>query len=166
MIRRYFEGETSVEEERALREYLSVHEVPASLQRDKELILRLHPEEESVPAGLEDNLSHKIDEWELQEIGKAPRRKHYLLTLPQWGLAAAAVVALLVGLNLFSTTDPHHDTCSSPQIASVEADRALGMLARALNHGEDGMDRAGREWKKAGEQIDKQLSKYTQDEEE
>lgn len=112
MIERFFNAELSVEEERELCRYLRENALPEEYTSDKEVIIALCDDSESVtvPQGVEERLVAMIDEFEecsLQTtsdddaVSLAKRKR---IVVPRYilsGAAAAAIVLLL----LFSPID-------------------------------------------------------------
>lgn len=65
LLAEFYEGTTTESQEEALRDYFKTTEVPAHLQKDKEIFLSLYQGSDrdvEVPAGLEDKLRLLIDE--------------------------------------------------------------------------------------------------------
>lgn len=167
LINRYFEGEITLEEERQLRNFLRENEVPAELQRDKELILSLceQPSEVKIPDDLSERLSNKIDEWESKSneqkeaapvIGTV--KKRYTLSRLQWVYAAAAVVALLLTFHLFNPADDSQkDTFDSPQMAYAQVNKALSLFSQAIDKGEKGIEKADEVMNETNEKVIQQV---------
>lgn len=127
LLQRFYESETTDEEERELSQLLLTagDDLPARLQADRELFAQLATArataEADVPQGMEERLSQLIDSQE-----QAPRPKARIVGLRQWGMAAAASVALLivVGIGQFR---------SQPQILEVtDPDEAYQLTCQAL----------------------------------
>ena len=102
-------------------------------------------EQITIPEGLEERLSAKIDQWE-QEEQKAQRRRLFPKALRY--IAAAASVALVIGVgyNLVSQERnrilAEQDTYQDPVKAQQEAERALTLLAVNLNKGMGHLEKA------------------------
>ena len=98
-----------------------------------------------IPEGLEERLSAKIDQWELEEQ-KAQRRRLFPKALRY--IAAAASVALVIGVgyNLLNQERDRilaeQDTYQDPIKAQQEAERALTLLAVNLNKGMGHLEKA------------------------
>ena len=128
LLERYYDAQTSEAEEQRLKDFF-LHEVPAHLQAEKEMFLQLQATD--VPEGLEERLSQSIDRW-----GK----KHRTLRL-QWIGSIAASLLLLFGAGWYLQDDtPRKDTCTTPEEAYAEAQKALVMFSTALNKGMKQMD--------------------------
>lgn len=94
-----------------------------------------------IPEGLEERLSKKIDEWELEEqrnLVVAERGSIQKSWIRITGIAAS--VAILIGVGVFffnqnAAINGHTDTYSDPELAYAEAENALNLLAANLNKG-------------------------------
>ena len=128
LLERYYDAQTSEAEEKRLKYFFLHEEVPAHLQAEKEMFLQLQAS--AVPEGLEERLSQSIDRW-----GK----KYRTLRL-QWIGSIAASLLLLFGAGWYLQDTPRKDTCSTPEEAYIEAQRALEMFSTALNKGMKQMD--------------------------
>lgn len=123
-----------------------------------------------IPEGLEERLSAKIDEWE-----------NLSLTLPQgegtgklahktpllgrgWGrFSLAASFILVCGIGLYLALSPSNkgsiDTYDDPEIACMEAQKALQLLATNLNKGMAQYEAVNVKGHQAEEILNKQLTK-------
>ena len=128
LLERYYDAQTSETEERILKDFFLHEEVPIHLMAEKEMFLQLQASK--IPEGLEDRLSQSIDQW-----GK----KHRTLRL-QWIGSIAASLLLLFGAGWYLQEPTLKDTCSTPEEAYAEAQRALVMFSTALNKGMKQMD--------------------------
>ena len=128
LLERYYDAQTSETEERILKDFFLHEEVPTHLLAEKEMFLQLQAS--AVPEGMEDRLSQSIDQW-----GK----KHRTLRL-QWIGSIAASLLLLFGAGWYLQEPTRKDTCSTPEEAYAEAQRALVMFSTALNKGMKQMD--------------------------
>ena len=129
LLERYYDAQTSEAEEQRLKDFFLHEEVPVHLQAEKEMFLQLQATD--VPEGLEERLSQSIDRW-----GK----KHRTLRL-QWIGSIAASLLLLFGAGWYPQEDtPRKDTCTTPEEAYDEAQKALVMFSTALNKGMKQMD--------------------------
>lgn len=126
IIERYFDGATTIDEERELQQYLLTHDVPADLQRDKELMLSLMCKPcDAVPSpSFEGRLEAMIDNLATESIADTvehetvacPKRRLYATPRLLWWTSAAAVILLVV---LLAPQRPRpKDTFSSPEEAA------------------------------------------------
>ena len=116
----------------------------------------------SIPEGLEDRLSAKIDEWERNEKQTKARR----LTLPKAVryTSIAASIVLVFGLGFYFL---HHqeaanlaeqDTYQDPVVAQQEAEKALNLLAYNLNKGMGQLEKAKAISERTETTLNKQLN--------
>lgn len=132
MLARYFDGQSSEEEEKALyRFFLAADDLPEELQAERSLFLSLHGDfmtEVVVPDGLEATLERLIDR------KAASSRRRWL----RWGGIAASFLLLLGGSVLFveSRQEPQ-DTFTNPE----DAHRALQAIFMEMSQTwEEGME--------------------------
>ena len=128
LLERYYDAQSSETEERMLKDFFLHEEVPAHLLAEKEMFLQLQAS--AMPEGLEERLLQSIDRW-----GK----KHRTLRL-QWIGSIAASLLLLFGAGWYLQETTRKDTCSTPEEAYAEAQRALTIFSTALNKGMKQMD--------------------------
>lgn len=129
LLGKYYSGETSEEEEMALRQYLGNTSVPSSLS-DEFGYLAAKPEKLPEPsAGFE----ARLDEITRKEIRMASPRSGWLRFA---GIGAAAVI-ICVALLIFSParTAPARDTFSDPAIAMAEVKSILLTVSERMNTG-------------------------------
>ena len=112
-----------------------------------------------IPEGLEERLSAKIDEWDAASRIVALRPKHNARKY----IALAASFILVCGIGLYFALAPTNkgtiDTYDDPEIASLEAQKALQLLATNLNKGMAQYEAANAKGRQAEEILYKQLTK-------
>ena len=128
LLERYYDAQTSEAEEKQLKDFFFHEEVPPHLQAEKEIFLQLQASK--VPEGLEERLSQSIDRWS---------KKNRTIRL-QWIGSIAASLLLLFGAGWYLQEPPRKDTCTTPEEAYVEAQKALVLFSTALNKGMKQMD--------------------------
>ena len=135
LLERFYNAETSEAEEQMLKDFFLNEEVPPHLQAEKEIFVQLYTSD--IPYGMEKRLGKLIDEWEVseQKTQKKPRIYHL-----QWIGSIAASLLLLFGAGWYLQEPTRKDTCSTPEEAYAEAQRALAMFSTALNKGMKQMD--------------------------
>ena len=141
LLERYYNAETTEAEEKELKRFFTEEDVPAHLLAEKEIFMQLaaHPAPE-IPEGLESRLSRKIDEWDTGERRTLKIKKHIRALRLQWIGSIAASLLLLFGVGWYLQEPTRKDTCSTPEEAYAEAQRALVMFSTALNKGMKQMD--------------------------
>ena len=146
LLSRFYEGQTTPEEERLLAAYLRREDVPEELQEDKQLFLMLAQiSDHEMPADIAEEITAFVNN--LGQTEKKPvlpevkQRKgiiYRLKTPPKMFYRVAATVVILLAIGggvLFHqrtyTTDPFRDTCSTPEEAAAQIQRANNMIAKA-----------------------------------
>ena len=115
-----------------------------------------------IPEGLEERLSAKIDEWELEETKqKAQYRRLLPRSLRFTAIAASVALVFGVGFHYLRQDEPvnlaEQDTYQDPMLAQLEAERALNLLAANLNKGMGHLEKAKALSDKAENTLNKQL---------
>ena len=115
-----------------------------------------------IPEGLEERLSAKIDEWELEDAKqKAQRRRLLPISLRYAAIAASVALVFGVGFHYLRQDEPvnlaEQDTYQDPALAQLEAERALNLLAINLNKGMGHLEKAKALSDKAENTLNKQL---------
>ena len=105
--------------------------------------------ETEVPEGLEERLSMKIDLWAEEEkrVNSALESKAVVPTVsflarfrPYRNIAVAACISLIIGIGsviglLGKGNNAHKDTYDNPELARIEAEKALYLLAYNMEKG-------------------------------
>ena len=112
-----------------------------------------------IPEGLEERLSAKIDEWDAASRTVSLHPKHNTRKY----IALAASFILVCGIGLYFALAPTNkgtiDTYDDPEIACLEAQKALQLLATNLNKGMAQYEAANAKGRQAEEILYKQLTK-------
>ena len=112
-----------------------------------------------IPEGLEERLSAKIDEWDAASRTVAIHPKHNARKY----VALAASFILVCGIGLYFALAPTNkgtiDTYDDPNIACMEAQNALQLLANNLNKGMSQYEAVNAKSRQAEEILNKQLKK-------
>ena len=117
-----------------------------------------------IPEGLEERLSAKIDEWDAASRQPLPNPlpRRWNQNSP-WVFALAASFILVCGIGLYFALAPTNkgtiDTYDDPNIARLEAQNALQLLATNLNKGMAQYEAANAKSRQAEEILNKQLKK-------
>lgn len=161
LLERYYRGETTLPEEQQLKSYFRQNNVPDELEADRETFLflsGLSRHEADLPPGLEERLSASIGRWEA--TGTKSLRPH--LRKPTGrilkvctGIAAALLIAAGAGLYVQKAGNRPHDTFDNPQLAYVEAQRALQLFAAALDKGQSQVAKAEDQTRQVKEKLEK-----------
>lgn len=142
LLERYFSGETSLEDEKVLKEFFQGKDIPAHLASLKEQFefFSVEKEKEELDASFDDKIIELIN----QEESQSNRRTRRFYIYAASGIAAS----LLIIMSLFFQFDPFtkriKETFSDPQLAYTEARRALLMVSQTLNSGIDPIAKASK----------------------
>ena len=132
LIERYYNAESTEEEERTLKDYFRKDNIPEGFETEK-LIFSYYSESAEVPSqsiDFETRILAGIDS--LEENTGSKRLKRYLVPL----LSAAAAVVILAGSYFFFISRTGQtDTFSDPEIAYAETIKILKDVSSQLNHG-------------------------------
>ena len=150
LLERFYNAETSEQEELELKDFFRHGEVPPHLQAEKEMFLQLQASD--TPEGMEERLGNLIDQWELSEQKAQKKRRIFHL---QWIGSIAASLLLVIGMSLYLQEPQRKDTCATPEEAYAHAEKALVMFSEALNKGIRPMKTIER----TNENIQKQIKK-------
>jgi hypothetical protein len=133
LLTRYFEGETTLEEEKMLREYFTGEgEIPADLVTSGRSFMLFKTAAGYKPdvSELESRLSALIDD---QTVAIHPASKRTL-----YRFLAVASIALLIGISglfIYRGQNVPRDTFSDPVAAYSEAQRTLLYISDKMNQG-------------------------------
>ena len=133
LLSRFYEGQTTPDEERLLAAYFRREDVPEDLQEDKQLFLLLaQTSDREMPQDIAEEITafvNNLGQTKIQPlIPEDKQRKGVIFRLktpPKMWYRVAATVAILlaIGGGVFFhqqtyTTDPFRDTCSTPEEAA------------------------------------------------
>ena len=143
LLARFYEGQTTPEEERLLADFFRREDVPEDLQQDKQLFLLLaQASYQEMPTDIAEEITAFVEnivrvERDKNNLGQTekkpvlPEVKHHkgiiyrLKTPPKMWYRVAATVAILLAIGggvlihqRTYTTDPFRDTCSTPEEAA------------------------------------------------
>lgn len=136
LLDKYYEGETSPEEELELKEYFSGNEVLPGYETEKE-IFRQYSGMGKMPvpsSGFEMRIINAVDNLQSKEL-KRNFRKRYITMF-----SAAATILIMAGILFFLTREREpDDTFSDPAIAYAETMRILNDVSVRLNSGKEAL---------------------------
>jgi len=133
LLERYFSGETSLEDEKVLKEFFQGKDIPVHLASLKEQFefFSVEKEKEELDASFDDKIIELINQEENQSNRRSRRLYLYM--------AAGVAASILIIMSLFFQFDPFSkhikETFSDPQLAYNETIRALLMVSQTLNSG-------------------------------
>ncbi len=147
LLARFYEGQTTPEEERLLADFFRREDVPEDLQQDKQLFLMLAQiSDQEMPVDIAEEITafvNNLGQTNIQPlIQENKQRKGVIFRLktpPKMWYRVAATVAILlaIGGGMFVhqqrtlATDPFRDTCSTPEEAAAELHKANAMITKA-----------------------------------
>ena len=146
LLARFYEGQTTPEEERLLADFFRCEDVPEELLDDKQLFLILAQiSDQEMPADIAEEITafvNNLGQTKIQPlISEDKQRKGVIFRLktpPKMWYRVAATVAILLAIGggvLFHqrtyTTDPFRDTYSTQEEAAAELLKANAMIAKA-----------------------------------
>jgi len=133
LLEKYYNGETTLEEEKQLKEFFLREQVPVHLEPEAELFRTMHAvsEQKMDDADFDRKFMERIETPVIPVYSS--RRKFY------FSLSLAAAILLLVGL-LFTFRDAFYkrsfeNTISDPQLAYSETRKALMLVSINFNEG-------------------------------
>ena len=147
LLARFYEGQTTPEEERLLADFFRREDVPEDLQQDKQLFLLLvQASDQEMPQDIAEEITafvNNLGQTKIQPlIPEDKQRKGVIFRLktpPKMWYRVAATVAILlaIGGGMFVhqqrtlATDPFRDTCSTPEEDAAQIQRSNSMIAKA-----------------------------------
>lgn len=144
LLERYWQCETSLEEESRLRAFFSKEDVPAHLLRYKDLFVYQQVQQEE---GLGEDFDAKVLAQVEAPVVKARRLTLRRRFMPLFKAAAAVAVILLLGNvvqhSFFADDvpdynyDTYRDTYDDPEVAYKQVTSALMMLSEGINKSQD-----------------------------
>ena len=145
LLARFYEGQTTPDEERLLADFFHREDVPEELQEDKQLFLLLAQiSDQEMPADIAEEITafvNNLGQTEKKPVLSEEKQNkgiiYRLKTPPKMFYRVAATVTILLAIGggvLFHqrtyTTDPFRDTCSTPEEAAAQIQRANNMIAK------------------------------------
>lgn len=118
LLERYFEGETTLQEEKELKAYFSSSEVAPQLECYKPMFANFQKQKEVQFT---------------KALPLQPRKRNYV----KWIGVAASLVALFGTLLYFNSQENSNDlgTFSNPEEAFIETQKALNIVSMEVNKG-------------------------------
>lgn len=145
LLSRFYEGQTTPEEERQLADFFRREDVPGDLQQDKQLFLLLaQTSEQEMPQDIADEITafvNNLGKSDIQPLTHVSQQRkgviYRLKTPPKMFYRVAATVAILIALGggviaYQKQNDPFRDTCSTPEEAAREILYANDIINHSL----------------------------------
>jgi hypothetical protein len=142
LLDKYYNGNTSIDEEDLLRNYLSQDNVPDEFKTDKELFSNLFIIQSDLSElNFEEDIIKAIEFANKTKSEEDKGSKIYKL-FAVW--AAAASVIIIIGLGFLFTSKQNEilltDTFDDPYLAMQETKRVLSLFASKLNMAQDELE--------------------------
>ena len=146
LLSRFYEGQTTPEEERQLVAFLRREDVPEDLQEDKQLFLLLaQTSDQEMPQEIADEITafvNNLGQSDIQPLTHVSEQHKGVIfrlkTPPKMLYRVAATVAILLAIGggvlhhqRTYAPDPFRDTCATPEEAAAQIQRANSMIAKA-----------------------------------
>lgn len=138
----FYEGTTSIEEEKILLDFFEGTDVPDDMIGEQRLFLDLYHSEKTItPDNLENKLNNLIDNLDKQTNIKPLKTKKLSINW-KWvtGVAASIVIFVSAGLFFQKSFDKKthfvvQDTYTDPKEAYIETQKAMLLVSNRLNKG-------------------------------
>ena len=141
LLEKYYNGETSEEEESILKEYFRNENIPEIFREDQE-IFAFYSKKQTIPEpsqGFDERLITAIDD-EDYSVRKRGMRKLFITIA---GIAAGLLILTGTWFFFMQNTGPK-DTFSDPEIAYIEAMKVLHDVSYRLNSGVRALEPVGK----------------------
>lgn len=137
LLNKYFDGETTEKEERALKDFFMLGEVPKEYKKYQDYF-------EGIPSQndfLSDDFDEKIRNMIAGEEAK-PEKKQSSVFHNYWRYAVAASIVLVMGIVFLGQDKPNfeNDTYKDPEVAMEETKKALYIISSTMNEGMKSMN--------------------------
>lgn len=133
LLEKFYDGITSLEEEKLLREFFASNEVPKDLQADRQLFKSASNSlSTSSSAAIEYEMLQAINRFESRKI----QRNKKFIVYSAWVAAASVIVAIVTTwfITQQSTVNVQVvDTYGDPYIAMQETQRVLALVGSKIN---------------------------------
>jgi hypothetical protein len=162
LLKDFYDGNTSLEQEKELLQFFRSEQVPDKLQEEKMIFISCYEPEstKNVPASLKNKLNTLID----QESRKSEKKKRMELFMSmnwlKFTTAAAGLLLLLtISLKPYQTAPSMSmtDTCSNRYEAYRETQKALALVSKNLQRGLKQKETAETEIEKVQDIVNKQI---------
>jgi len=133
LLEKFYNGESSPDEEAALKEFFRQPSIPEELEVDRELFLYTS---QASNAQIESPLlEQKIAAWVDQQEGSEAKTRKFRVWNSFIGIAASIAIIVACYFTLFQKERKMKDTYTNPQLAYAETKRTLLYISRMLNKG-------------------------------
>ena len=157
LLEKFYQGETSLEEEKALADFLLQENTPDEFLSDKRLFRALHETAVDIPLESSRDIESLIDSFKEENSSD---KKIKTLHIKYWAIGVAASLALILGVRQFQKSqqaDPvfFTDTYNNPDDAYRATMDALQLFSENFSKGTESVEKANAQLEKAQEIINK-----------
>jgi len=160
----FYDGTTSLDEEKILRQYFSGKDVPEELEVEQKIFCELFSAQGGYDfSSLEQKLDSLIEQLEDKEKSHIQSFPPKLKSIINWkwitSVAASVLIILCTGIYFYNQNNTHKmiDTYSNPKEAYAETQKALTLVSSKLNKGFDQMGSAQKNIEKTNKIIAKNI---------
>lgn len=144
LIEKYWEGNTSLEEEKLIQEFFAKGNLPGHLEVYADLFaaneFALHPE---LGKGFDDHIMHRIKEDQKSTSWNV------------FKMAAIGLILIITSISVFQVDSKKQladDTFNTPEAALAETKKVFAMISEAMNKGEQPLVLLSK-WDESNEKI-------------
>ena len=130
LLDKYYQGETSLEEERILKEYFSQQNSQKNNLADNHIMNYFDSQKVVIPTNLNEELNDIVEnEWKHDT-------KLRFIKIVKWAASIAAVIVFAIGIMIFSKDKPsmYADTFQTHDEAYMETKRVLLFISNTMNN--------------------------------
>ena len=140
ILQKYFEGDTSLQEEEQLKSFFQQDDVPPHLMSLKELFLTYSREKEIevLDKQFDEDIMSRIESEGIISMKRKRRTTIYMIS----GIAASILILITSFLYINILTKSIEDTFSDPRIAYNEAKNIMLFVSEKLNRGTEPLNNA------------------------
>jgi hypothetical protein len=134
LLQRFYSGESTIEEEKELKDFFTTNDVPRHMWAEQELFTYYHVggKDEKPDKELEKKIINVIKGAEQEGAKRFAKRKKILYMVSS---AAAVAAILIVSYFAFIFNPSMQDTYDNPEIAYLQAKETLLFVSSKLNKG-------------------------------
>ena len=157
LLQKFYEGETSLEEEKILADFLLQENVSDEFLPDKKLFLALSENSVDVPLASGKKIESLIDSFKNEDSSDKKVKK---LHIGYWAIGVAASVAIIFGVSQIQKSQQTEatlftDTYKNPDDAYRATMNALQLFSDNFSKGTESVEKANAQLEKAQQIINK-----------
>lgn len=130
LLDKYYQGETSLEEEKILKVYFSQQSSSYKDDGDKEILSYFNSDKIVIPTNLTNDINDIVEkEWKYST-------KRRFLKIVKWSSGIAAVLIIAIGVFVFNKVEPPAitDTYKTEEEAYMETKKVLLFISNTMNN--------------------------------